>query len=58
MTAPIQAGFLSQRSDGRRGESGMLPLAGGAAGVAAWLVCEDGFIVSWKKVRKECEERM
>jgi hypothetical protein len=39
----------------------MLPLAGGAIGMAAWLVCEDGFIVSWEKsgknVRKECEER-
>ena len=62
MIAPIQARLLSQPSDGRRGESGMmLPPAGGAIGMAAWLVCEDGFIVSWEKsgknVRKECEER-
>jgi hypothetical protein len=31
----------------------MLPPAGGAVGVAAWLVCEDGFIVSWEKSGKD-----
>jgi hypothetical protein len=53
MISPIQAGFFSQPLDGWQGDSKMmLPLGGGIAGVAAWLVCENGFIVNEKTSEK------
>jgi hypothetical protein len=59
MISPIQAGFFSQPSDGRQGDSGMmLPPGGGIVGAAAWLVCENGFIVNEKTSEKNVMKGM